>query len=187
MEEPQNDPDKPNIVWVRKPGAIPDWARAVVHPDTIQNWVAMKAWAKVGEFAGLVHGRFGDAAEVTGTTGLIRPSAIFRGLNRPLFDGQQHCDKKMLVYVTTPSKTYEFGPKQRHVGCPVAEDAPGNAVFTTFVSFDPLHVDEALRAVQVAAPEGILGVVTHWEWTLASQARPTFPENYSQRYEEHLQ
>lgn len=190
MNEPQNDPAKPNLIWARKPVVAPDWSRLVAHPRTFQKWVEMKAWTKIGEYAGLVHGSFAltsDGEGVVGTRGLLRPVAIFRGLRRPLHDGLgAGADRDVLIYVTNPPHSYTYEPRHQRRGLPEVIDAPQNCVFTTCVSFKAEYVDAASEFMPEAGAESPQGSVLFWEWTEASRVNPRFPYEYDSRYEERL-
>ncbi len=190
MDEPQNDPSIPNLIWARRPElSVPSWVPLVVHPDTVRKWAEMKAWSKIGEFAGLVHGRLApgrDGTQIPGTAGLMRPTAVFRGLKRPLHDGEGACDHDMLIYVTNPARSYEYAPRHMHNGLPEVTDKPIESVFTTFVSFRPEHVDAVVQSMVRPPAESVLGVVTFWEWTEASRLDLRLPYEYDSRYEERL-
>lgn len=185
MNEPENDPISPVLVWARRPGAVPpEWVRLYVHPATIDKWTKMGSMAKLGEYVGLVHGRFPDGDFPPGTTGLIRPRRIFKGLKRPLHDGFSPADKEVVTYVTNPERNYRL---VRGATLSIREaPRPANAVFTTFVSFRPQVVDAVLQSVHQDLPDSVRGVVIHWEWTEASSKDPRLPHDYDTRYEEPL-
>ena len=111
----------------------------------------------MGEYVGLVHGAFAprpDGMAVIGTPGLKRPVAIFRGVRRPMHYLHTGNGDEVLVYVTNPRHTYRYPLRDKFTGRgPVIEPKPLDAVFTTFVSLDPDHIDGAVQSVSEA--EGV--------------------------------
>jgi hypothetical protein len=188
VDEPQNDPEKPLFVWARRPVVAPEWVYLYAHPTTLGKWLSMGSMAKLGEYMGLVHGRFplSEGKDFpSGTTGLMRPTRMFRGLKRPLNDGIANADSEVVVYVTNPPRNYRWirGIKEDLIReAPI----PSNSVFTTFVSFRPELIDAVRQNVRDGLPNTVQGIVLHWEWTEASQKNPRLPYDFEQRYEEPL-
>lgn len=145
----------------------------------------MGSMAKLGEYMGLVHGRFPDGEYPPGTTGLLKPVRIFRGLKRSLDLGFGQVGSEVMTYVTNPARNYRY--VRGHGGDTIREvPVPGNAVFTTFVSFNPQILDAIPQSVHQTASQPIQGVVLHWEWTEASPTDPRLPIEHDARYEEPL-
>lgn len=119
------------------------------------------------------------------TSGLKEPSAIFRGLKRPLHYVTPRADSQVLAYVTCPEWSYEFR-KSRHGNAVVPVQKPTQSVFTTFVSFAPEHVDESRGSMREDAPADLAGVVLLWEWTESSPDDPRFPFDHMNRYSQRL-
>jgi hypothetical protein len=169
--------------------AVPDYVYLLAHPATIRKWLAMGVRSKMGEYWGLVHGNFPANPEFhdtpDGSAGLIRPTAIFQGVKRPLHDGIVAGDGDILIYVTKPDRNYSI----RHAReGDVIEEAvrPENAVFTTFVTFQPDKVDVVRADMPKAGVQPIDGLVLFWEWTEASSIDPRLPFDFGTRYEERL-
>ena len=165
-----------------------------VNWSTIQKLVDAKWSYKVGEYLGLVHGRQPANPDPEARNrfpqpdyeGLLQPSAIFKGLRRPLHDGLVEIGDDVLTYVCTPSFTCrhvhhrDFGPVL------MKEQPPNDSVFTAYVSLDPNHLDGIEVGVhtllsRVGAPT-VGGVVFFWEWTERSRSKPTLPEDFANRY-----
>jgi hypothetical protein len=145
----------------------------------------MRATAKVGEFAGIVHGRFDGEPSLVGTRGLTRPDAIFAGLKRPLHDGDDEFGSETVVYVTNPPGSYDFR-RTRSGDTLIAVEKPIQSVFTTFVSFEPRVVAAATRTMPTPVAEEVAGVVRFWEWTESSPNEPHLPADSAQRYERRI-
>jgi hypothetical protein len=205
-DEPQNDPARPNFVWAKSPPFIGgDYCFLYTPPDTVRRWYHGGKATKIAEYVGLVHGVFPDpraygrpppaqyderepAPEIItlppGTTGLLRPSAIFQGLRRPMWLNGRDAGSLVAVYVTEPDHSYTYPPDDRMGNHPTPIPVPTAAVFTTFVSFEAVDVDVAVAAMQKPPPRPIHGVVLFWEWTVASAGAAA--ESFSDRYERHL-
>lgn len=187
-EEPQNDPAQPNLVWAKAPAEESGWLLLLTHPATIRTWIEMGGLAKIGEYAGLIHGRFGDDGSgyvPPGTTGLLRPLQIHRGLRRPLFAIDQDIGPDVLIYVTDPPQTYAYRADGKFGGFPRAEPKPLQSVFTTFVSLDRQLVDATKASMQRAPLQPVDGVVLYWEWTVAHSGPGA--ASFLAGYEEQLQ
>jgi hypothetical protein len=147
----------------------------------------MHGLAKISEFSGLVHGALGPSESAPlGTTGLIWPHAIFRGVKRPLHDGLTNAlGSDVLVYVTNPKNTYLWR-RRREADVLVAEPSPRDSVFATYVSTDSAAVDAATNAMSRGPAEPVDGVVLFWEWIEAAADDKSLPAEHGSRYEERL-
>jgi hypothetical protein len=181
----RNDPEKPNEIWAKdfsKPvGSIPLLAEAA----TIRLWLEeFGSEAKMGEFAGLVHGvwRDPDGANRQLSDGLQAPVAVFKGLKRPLFNVSDDADRRLYVYITNPSTTFRY-PRAGQYSGGALESAPQplESVFATYVTFERDHIDaECVGLLSEAQP---LGLVVGWEWVERSPRAPSLPYDYDSRFD----
>jgi len=179
-----NNPSEPNLVWAKSP-VIPGHVLLICHPATIDKVMELGSRAKLGEYWGLVHGNPGpmpDGFAQVQTEGLQGPTAIFRGLKRPLHYLHAVADSDVYIYVTNPEWTYTYRPS-RHGDAVMPEPKPIESVFTTFVSFNPTHIDEAASSVRKALSAKPSGVVLFWEWTESARENTLLPLDSQGRYE----
>jgi hypothetical protein len=191
MTSPTNSPQYPHVVWARSPIVQTQYVLLLCHPTTITKVMELGSKAKLGEYWGLVHGNPGPMPESVmpvATDGLKNPVAIFRGLKRPLHHIRAEADTSAIIYVTNPDATYVYR-SSRHGDALIPEPKPLSSVFTTFVSFDPDHVDEAIRTVGKKLPtssDGFpakpSGIVLFWEWTECARGQPNLPYDHQLRY-----
>jgi hypothetical protein len=133
---------------------------------------------KIGQYMGLVR-----ADEVTyehsadTIQGLLYPTAIFRGVERPWTNGTR--GEKILAYVTTPP--YSFSFDNRFGDTAKIEKKPENSVFVTLVEYSSVTVSKFSGSLGNISRK-IDGAILEWEWVLADQGHPGLPENYNTRY-----
>ncbi len=185
----RSDPASPNFVFAPSPSDPNTIIRLFANPSTIQTMLRDARNSAIGQYAGLVHGRFvvrSEAGEETvgGTAGLMKAVALFRGIKRPRLQGG--LDGKVFVYVTNPGVDFVW-PERVRSGTehgPTRMKPPLNSVFTTFVVFDEdsIAAEKAAMAARGGGP--VHGIIHNWEWTLASPAEPRFPDEFATRYEE---
>jgi len=185
---PQNQEGEHRWVWARDPFGA-GFVRLSVNRTTFEKIIQWGARAKMGEFWGLVHGRPGPMpmgyAPVI-NAGLMQPTAIFRGLKRPLHYVDARADSQIVVYVTDPNCSYEF--RNSREGNALLQTAkPIDAVFTTFVSFAPEHLDDCVANMQHEGQITLQGAILFWEWTESCPNNPRFPYDHENRYVARLQ
>jgi len=143
-----------------------------------------KQWAKLGEYAGLVHG-----AIPLGTAGLADAIALFQGVLRPL--GTLESDESVLVYVTKPDCTFNYPPEHRWAVAAGASDPSGpvrlpQPAGSTFTVYVQLHADTLVEPGS-AESSRTDGVVAYWEWTHAAEVGGEFlPLFHEARYARRL-
>jgi hypothetical protein len=169
--------------------------RLACHPQTISKIVQAGLRFKIGEYWGLVHGNpqpnpSPDIEFPEGEPTLLRPTAIFQGLKRPLHHIHMSADEDVLVYVAKPQCTYSFKEHKDYGGILEIWRPPVGSVFTTFVSMNPAHVDGAVRDMQKTlscdADCDAAGVVLFWEWTESDPQSPEIPYESALRYSKPL-
>lgn len=163
------------IATMSGPTATPSWRAPAIHtsgygqitlalhPITAADYINHKRRAPLGQFFGLI-----QKDEV-----LLRPTALFRGLLRPLSYPSQ--DDDVFVYVTRPVVTYTFSS----TGSLAPYGPLPDCVFVAFVSFthDVLNILGGNPACS-----GAEGGVVDWEWTQADATMPYLPADYQTRY-----
>ena len=98
----RSDRSKPRTVLALAPGDRTEFISLQVSVSTLVRVIDDHLNAKLGEYAGLVHG---DAYE-GGTDGLLIAVALFQGLRRPVVD--RGIDESIYVYVLDPPHNYNF-------------------------------------------------------------------------------
>ena len=184
---PVNSPQTPYLVWAKAP-VLPGHVLLICHAHTTDKVMDLGSRAKFGEYLGLVHGNPGpmpDGFAPVQTDGLKAPTAIFRGLRRPLHFLHAKADSDVYIYVTNPEGTYSYR-SSRHGDAVVAEQQPVSSVFTTFVSFYAPHVDEAVRSVGKTPPDAPVGTILFWEWTESAPENALLPYDARGRYESRM-
>lgn len=183
MIYPINSPAKPHLVWVRNP-IVSSHVLVLCDPATLDKVMELGSKRKLGEYWGLVHGNPGpmpDGLAPVETDGLKAPRAIFRGLKRPLHYLHPDADTDVFVYVTSSDYTYCYRPS-RHGDAVMPEPKPIDSVFTTFVSFNPHHINEAVAPMRQTPSDRPVGVVLFWEWTESAPDDPSLPYDSTNRY-----
>jgi hypothetical protein len=158
-----NEVGNPRWVWARNPLA-PGFDRLAVHPLTFEKIISLGSNAKMGEFWGLVHGNSGPMPigfSPVQTGGIKEPLSIFQGLKRPLHHVTGVADAQVYVYVTSPESSFEFRSSV-HGNVVIPVPKPIDSVFTTFVSYAPEHVDEAVGNMEQKSASTFSGVVLFW-------------------------
>ena len=181
---PHNDPDKPNLVHALHPHNRGKYILLRVAPETIRIWAHwFGSEAKIGEYVGLVHGNF--LGSVRGTTGLLKPTAIFKGLRRPLHHVTMNADHDVYIYVTNPEQNYCYPIRNRFGDSNVEfAEKPIQSVFTTFVSLLKDHIDATMGGM--ADKDSVDGVVLFWEWTEASAKDESVPYDSETRFDQRV-
>lgn len=181
----KNDPAKPNLIGARNHLAPFDEILLATDAETLRIWAAeFGSGAKIGEYAGLVHGRWAepDGSIRTLSNGLFTPKAIFRGLDRPLFNHVEDADKSIFIYITNPNSTFRYPLSKKYEAGPLEElPAPPNSVFATYVCFQQAIIDELSQHVLAGAQPA--GLVVGWEWLEQSPKMPSLPYDYDSRFE----
>lgn len=159
----------------------------VCHPQTIKKIVEAGIRSKIGEYWGLVHGRppaipLPEADSADGIQTLLKPTAIYQGLKRPLHHGHMNADADVLIYVANPPHTCLYKDHKDFGGILETARAPVSSVFTTFVSLNEAHVDGALQGVRDTRGHNVAGVVLFWEWTESDPQHPEIPYDSDNRY-----
>jgi hypothetical protein len=170
----RNNVETPNVVLAPSPERGEQLVKLYASPRALRN-IDEDLWeAKLGEYAGLVHGNIieDDAgAEVAGgTNGLLETVALFQGLMRPLIKPEG--DEKVLIYVTNPAATYthkRFRPAFTRVTRPV------NSVFVTYAE---LFRDGGVDRNKYQVPTEIDGIIYFWEWMPWDEHDRRLPEQY---------
>jgi hypothetical protein len=169
--------------------------RLACHPQTIAK-IVQSGWRfKIGEYWGLVHGDpppnpHPDFSSPQCEQTLLKPTAIFQGLKRPLHHVYMNADEDAVIYVAKPAATYSFKEHKEYGGIVEPWAPPVRSVFTTFVSLHQAHVDAAVRDMQKTADCGAdcaaAGVVLFWEWTESDPEEPEIPYESDVRYSKRL-
>ena len=180
-----NDPSKPNLIGARSFRPPFDRIQLSADGETVRIWTEeFGSESKMGEYAGLVHGRWQmpDGSVKSLSNGLFSPTAIFLGLDRPLFNMVADADKSVAIYITNPAHTYKYPLSQQFSGGPLEELPPvPNSVFATYVCFQQGVLDGlSLDVVAGARPAGL---VVGWEWLEQSAKSPSLPYDYDSRFE----
>lgn len=173
---------QPKLVAARHPRQAGTFVTLAVHPDTWGRMWAHQMHAKVGEYAGLVHGSYVESGDEL--PALVDPQGIFRGLKRPLHDFQVAHDAQVMVYVTNPPCTYHWPHK--FDGYPVRQQKPLDSVFVTFVDYSARSIGELPTGDASYSAGKIDGVVLYWAWHRASENDSFLPSDYRNRYEERV-
>ena len=140
-----------------------------VLPDLIAQYDKDNFRAKLGEFAGLVHGNIED-----GTFGLLEAKALFKGIKRPCIHTNHDAD--VYVYVTNPSFTYTYLGIPRYGKKPPKKiQAPNDSVFVTYVTLNK-ETDEF----------GAIGRILDWEWVFRDKDDLEYPFEYRVRYDKQV-
>lgn len=154
--------------------------------------VHLRSRAKLGEFAGLVHGDVPQLLELPDAypdRGMRACHACFQGLTRPL---NKDMGIQLFAYVSSPPCSFVFDDP--FDVCRTTEK-PLDSVFVTYVEFSPETVT-MLAALQIAAgptladvpdPHGVVGTVRGWEWVpaelpLAPNPALHLPRDHGRRY-----
>lgn len=191
-----NDPAKPKRVYARDPFSPVGRVSLLVDGETVRAWMsAFGSEAKLGEFVGLVHGVVLDehARRCVLTDGLLRPKAIFVGLNRPLHNYSADDDKVVHIYITNPGKNFRYPLENKH-GADAVEPAPVpiTSVFATYVTFDPDYISTLRNQILDKAPpdessgNAPKGVILGWEWLEESAENPGLPFDSEDRFDGRL-
>ena len=191
MAHVENDPEHARCVWAKTPTTGTQFqgkpfVRLAVHQETIKSLCDGILNAKLGEYCGLIHGNvWGEAENQEGTSGLINPVAIFKGLKRPMIS--PGIDQSVYVYVTNPDVNYYWPEERKFSGeGPILAPVPVDSVFVTFVSFRKSDLDDVSESIAGTELRETDGVVMFWEWTKASPNVPQFPYDYDNRYVEQV-
>ena len=147
-------------------GPYLDYARFVrlgVHKETFQRLRDFGGATPIAQYYGLVQ------------QGLIYADIahLFRGVNRPLMDGDnEEADKHILIYSWVPQCDWEW---DRSTSRPVRRSPPANRVF-------------AVQARQYVTPDehGAVGAVLHWSWIAEDRVLRAAPVNWDSRYTEKI-
>ena len=135
---------------------------------TIRQLVDDNLNAKVGEYAGLVHGnimeQFDDTI-IAGGTGVCWKASCYQGLKQPRIDAGR--DAKVLAYVTNPPPVSHLSEQGG-----AASVQGSNSVFVTYAE---LFADGLERDRFDGIDAGIEGVVHFWEWVLSSDRDRALP------------
>jgi hypothetical protein len=175
---PSNDPKKSRLVWALSPNTEGHYDRLIVSHETFQAYKESGCSYKIGEYLGLIHGNFGEDINVEGTTGLLNPTAIFKGLRRPMRNNNSSQD--IYIFVTNPDRNYGFPEKNAFssVG-PTREEVPRNSVFLTYVEYNLEIVETIKLRSGYTANDLIAGVIHSWEWVFACDKNPNLPASHN--------
>lgn len=179
-----NEPEKPSIIWARDFNEPVGRFPLRAHGQTVRLWAeAFGSEAKMGEFAGLVHGvTVEQGSRVQHSDGLLAPTAVFRGLKRPLHNLTSSADQLVYIYITNPPWTFKLSRQRRHEDAPLERlPPPITSVFATYVTFEQDQIDAEF--VDVAQREQPVGLVVGWEWLEASNRTPNLPYDYDFRFD----
>ncbi len=162
----RSNKDTPNIVLAP---SFEDKNKRIslrIMPGLIAQYDKDNFRAKLGEFAGLVHGNIEN-----GTFGLLGATALFKGIKRPCINKNHDAD--VYAYVTNPDFTYTYVGIPRYSKKPPEKiQAPNDCVFVTYVTFNK-KTDEF----------GAVGRILDWEWVFRDKEIPEYPYNHKVRYD----
>jgi len=170
----------------------------ILHPQSDAKFAQSGMASAQGDYWGLIHGRppihpdpearnrfSADCMQV-----LLRPTAIFGGLKRPMHFAHMNADDDVLTYVSRPPQCYNFKHHRDFGGVLETKPRPERSVFTAFVSLHPAHVDGARQLLHNASAcvdeNRAGGVLLFWEWTLADPENEELPEESDTRYEKRI-
>lgn len=175
--------ETPNIVIASAPWDRDEQINLYANPSTLRRLVDGNLNAKLGEYAGLVHGNCQEIASGSGelidggTEGLSSAIALFRGIKRPRLDIEK--DEQIYVYVLNPARTYIY---RREEDAPRRAEKPVKSVFVVYV-----ELQETLKSAEKAPSDiEIKGVVHFWEWVMASGDDKSLPKDHATRYDERV-
>lgn len=135
-----------------------DLVELVLSPTALEGVSRIDLRAKMGEFAGLVHG--GGSTFYRGVRDAV---ALYRGLNRPL--NFEDADDGVFVYISAPKHTFRYLDS---CGDLSLLPAPLQSVFVVYASIAKPGVGQ------------LRGKVLWWEWVCANSSG--LPEGCDDRY-----
>ena len=188
-----NDPAKPKLIFARSTSREGRPVLLRVDGETVRSWMAaFGSEAKLGEFVGLVHGVVLDAEghKIVLTEGLLNPTAIFLGLNRPLHNHSLHDDQAVHTYITNPGRNYRYPLRNKHgAGSVEAAPVPIASVFATYVTFDANYIEALNNRIldkegeDESKGEAPKGMIIGWEWVEESEINSGLPYDSESRFD----
>jgi len=148
------------VVSAPSPDSPTTTIRLGVRHETVEQYLNAQTLTTMAQLVDIVFDHLEDAVH------------LFRGLQRPLCDGEDmNADKNVLVYVIAP----EFDVAWVHAadgGYAVKLEPPPNRVFVALV-----RMEEGL-------PDGVQGTIEHWNWVHADRFLKDAPVGHGKRYSE---
>ncbi len=139
---------------------------AIVHPDVLKDLLLHRRHASLAEFSNII-----VREEM-----LSSPTAVFKGLNRPLHS--MGVDNFVFVYVMKPKFTYIYSKPKSSADVLLA---PKHSVFVTYLTLARHMMQDVQQAIG-APPDAFRGIILGWEWVPECPLGAGLPNDHAKRY-----